>query len=237
MAYWPLIQIIVWGFITKFMGQHSTWLAQAAGALIGAVLLWDVLFRANLGVAIAFMEEIWSRNLGYLFASPLRPGELVASLLLLSLLRTIISTMPAFILAAVFYSYSLFDLGFWLLAFFFLLLFCGYALGLLVAGLVLRYGQGAESLAWVGVFAISPLSGIYYPLDVLPTWVQPLALILPPSYVFEGMRALVIENVVRLDLLGKALLWDGIYLSLGIWFFLRTISYAKDKGLILGGGE
>ncbi|MCP5365229.1 MAG: ABC transporter permease, partial [Hyphomicrobiales bacterium] len=152
LAYWPTMQMVLWGFVTTFFLQHSSWVAQAAGVLVSAVILWDVLFRSNLGVSLTFLEEMWARNLGQLFVSPLRPHEFVAALALLSLIRTVISVTPAMLLAPVFFDVSIFDLGPVLVLFFANLMLLGWSLGLVIAALVLRLGLGAESLAWFVVF-------------------------------------------------------------------------------------
>jgi ABC-2 type transport system permease protein len=235
--YWPAVQMILWGFITLFFREHSTWVAQASGVLLGAVLLWDVVFRSQLGVSLAFFEEMYSRNLGHLFVSPLRPYELVCALLTISLLRTLLGVGGAALLAIPLYGYSIFGLGLPLLAFFANLLMMGWAIGLLVAGLVLRYGLGAESFAWVAIFAIAPLSGIYYPVSVLPDWLQPLAAALPASHIFEGMRAVMFEHTVRLDLLLNALALNLVYMAVGVAVFLATFRVARNRGLLLRVGE
>ena len=192
LMYWPTVQMVLWGFITMFLRTNSTWVAQAAGILISAVLLWDVLFRSQLGVSLVFMEEMWSRNLGNLFVSPLRPIELVGALLVMSFIRTLIGVGGAALIAIPLLDYSIFELGLPLLAFFANLLVMGWAIGLLVSGIVLRYGLGAESIAWIAIFAVQPISGVYYPVEVLPGWLQTLAHLLPSSHVFEGMRAVLI---------------------------------------------
>ncbi len=236
-AYWPMVQMITWGFITTFFVQHSSWVAQAVGVLISAVLLWDVLFRANLGVALTFMEEMWARNLGQLFVSPLRPLEMVAALTGMSLLRTILSVTPAALLALPLYDVWVFSLGPPLIAFFINVLVMGWCVGLLVSSLVLRFGLGAESLAWVAIFAVAPLSGIYYPVDVLPGWLQPVAWSLPSSYVFEGMRAVLYDNVFRWDLLWGAVAFNALYLALTTALFLYTFHVARQRGLLMQQGE
>src|SRR5690606_29143589 len=168
LIYWPTVQVILWGLISQFFLHHSSWLAQASGALLAAALLWDVLFRSELGVSISFMEELWSRNLGSLFVTPLRPYEMAAALLTMSLLRTLIGMVPASLVAILLYEYSIYDLGLPLLAFFVNLMIMGWAFGLVVCGLLFRFGLGAESVAWFAIFAMAPLSGIYYPISVLP---------------------------------------------------------------------
>ena len=237
LMYWPTVQLILWGFITRFFLTHSSWLAQAAGVLISAVLLWDVLYRGQLGVSLMFFEEMYARNLGHLFVSPLRPYELVTSLLVMSMIRTLISFGGASLLAIPLYHYSIFTLGFPLIFFFFNLIVMGWSIGLLVASLVLRYGLGAESLAWVGIFAIAPFSGVYYPIATLPGWLRPLAFMLPASHVFEGMRAIMLEGVIRTELLLTATALNALYLTLAIGVFLFTFQVARRRGLLLNLGE
>jgi ABC-2 type transport system permease protein len=237
LAYWPTVQMILWGFVTLFFLKHSSWVAQAAGVLISAVLLWDVLFRSNLGVSLTFMEEMWARNLGQLFVSPLRPLELVAALTLMSFVRTVISVTPAALLALPFYDVWVFSLGPPLIAFFANLLVFGWSIGLFVSGLVLRFGLGAESLAWVAIFAVAPLSGVYYPVATLPGWLQPVAWSLPSAYVFEGMRSVLFDDVFRLDLLAGAVGLNALYLSAAAAFFIYMVRVARRRGLLLRQGE
>ena len=237
LAYWPTVQMILWGFVTLFFMQHSAWVAQAASVLISAVLLWDVLFRSNLGVSITFMEEMWARNLSSLFASPMRPHELVVSLAIMSLIRTVISVLPAMLLAPQLFGVSVFELGLPLAAFLANLLLFGWCIGLVVSALVLRLGLGAESLAWVAVFALAPLSGVYYPIEVLPHWLQPLAWSLPSVYVFEGMRSVLFEGRFRLDLLAAGATLNIVYGVLAAVFFLYICRVARERGLLVQQGE
>ncbi len=237
LAYWPMVQMVLWGFITVFFLQHSSWVAQAAGVLISAVLLWDVLFRSNLGVSLPFIEEMWARNLGQLFVSPLRVHELVASLLIMSFIRTLISVTPAALLALPLYDVWVFKLGPPLIAFFANLLVMGWSVGLVASALVLRFGMGAESLCWLGVFLFAPLSGIYYPIDTLPGWLQPLAWALPSAHVFEGMRSVLFDGVFRVDLFFGAVAWNVLYLALACAFFLYMAHVARQRGLLLQQGE
>lgn len=237
LVYWPTMQMVLWGFITLFLMNHSSWLAQASGVLISGVLLWDVLFRGQLGVSLVFMEEMWSRNLGHLFVSPLRPVELAAALLVMSFIRTLIGVGGAALIAIPLFHYSIFDLGLPLLAFFVNLIVMGWAIGLLVSGIVLRYGLGAESMAWIAIFAVQPISGVYYPIEVLPGWLQIVAHGLPSSHVFEGMRAVLFEQRFRVDLLVNALVLNVFYLAGGIAAFLAYFRIARVRGQLLHVGE
>lgn len=237
LAYWPTMQMLIWGFLSQFLYQHSEWFLRAGGVLIAAVLLWDIMFRSNIGVAISFLEEMWSRNLGQLFASPLRPYEWAASLLAIAGLRTLIGVLPAALLAIPLYHYSVFDMGLPLVAFFANLMVFGAAVGLAVSGLVLLCGLGAESLAWAAIFALAPLSGIYYPIEVLPDWLQPVAYSLPSSHVFEGMRAAVIDGEFRVDRFLWSVGLNVVYLGLGLGAFLAAFRLARRRGKLLLMGE
>ena len=237
LAYWPTVQMIMWGFISQFMATNSTWVAQAAGVLIAAVLLWDVLFRGQLGVSVSFLEEMWSRNLGHLFVSPLRPGEWVAALMTMSLIRTVIGTVPAALLAIPIFGYSIFDMGLPLAAFFANLIVMGWWLGLLIIALILRHGLGAESLAWVAVFLLAPVSAVYYPVAILPGWLQMVAWTLPSAHVFEGMRALMFENAIRWDHLAWATCLNLAYMAAAAGVFLYFFNVARQRGSLLQTGE
>lgn len=236
-AYWPVVSMVIWGFITQYMATTSSVVAQAGGLFLGAVLLWDVLFRGNLGLSLSFMEEMWSRNLGHLSVSPLQPTELMAALITMSLIRTLIGVLPAALLAIPFYDYSIFSLGLPLLAFFSLLMMSGWAIGMMVSALVLRYGLGAESLAWVVVFGLAPISGIYYPISVMPDWLQWIAYLFPPAHVFEGMRSVLFGQGFHLGHFLAALGLLAAYLGGAGLFFLHIFHVARVKGLLLSQGE
>ena len=237
LIYWPAVQVTLWGFIQAFLVQQSDYFSQAFGILLGAVLLWDVLYRGQIGLNIAFLEEVWSRNLGHLMVSPLKPGEFIVSLMGISLIKTLVGVVPATLLAIWFFGFSVYSLGLGLIAFFINLIFFGWSIGLIVSGIVLRYGQGAESLAWALIFAIAPLCGVYYPVSILPEWVQYISAVLPPSYIFDGMRAILIDGTFRTDLIVRASLMNVVCLALAVGLFFWFIRRARDKGMILQIGE
>ena len=237
LMYWPTIQIVLWGFITRYLMTSSSVIAEASGVLISAVLLWDVLFRGQLGFSLSFLEEIWSRNLANLSVSPLRPAEFLVALTVMSLIRTLIGILPATGLAIVFYDASIYDLGLPLVAFFLNLLVFGWAIGMMVSALILRVGLGAESTAWLAIFLIAPVSAIYYPVAVLPEWLQAVAWSLPLAPVFEGMRAILMEGQFRPGLLVHAILLDLVYLGIGAGLFLYSFQVARRRGLLLQVGE
>jgi ABC-2 type transport system permease protein len=168
LIYWPFLQMLTWGFLQKYLAGTTSPLAQAAGVLIGSVLLWDILFRSKIGFSTTFIEEMWSRNLGNLLISPLRPLELVAALSAWSIIRLAVSMVPVAIAAYFIFGFNLLDLGLPLVAFFAVLVLTSWSLGLISAGVILRYGLGAEELAWSLAFLLLPLCCVYYPVSVLP---------------------------------------------------------------------
>lgn len=237
LVYWPAISMVLWGFTSQFLMTNSSYVARAGGVLLAAVMLWDVLFRGQLGVSMSFLEELWSRNLGHLFVTPLRPYEWMIALLTMSVIRVLIGVVPAMLLAIPFYHYSIFTLGPPLIAFFSLLLIMGWALGLMIDALLLRHGLGAESLAWLAVFLLAPASAVYYPVAILPRWLQDLAMVLPSAHVFEGMRAVMFDHVFRLDHFIAAALLDVVYLAAGAVTFLWAFQRARRRGALLQMGE
>jgi len=237
MFYWPTLQILIWGFIQTFLIQHSSFFANAVGVLIGAVLLWDVMFRGQLGFSLSFFEEIWSRNMGHLLVSPLRLSEFIIALMVMSTIRTLIAVIPAAIIAYVIFNFSILSLGVMLGAFLFSLLMFAWAVGLVVSGLALRYGQSAEELAWALLFLLAPIAAVYYPVSILPGWLEPIAYAFPLAHVFEGLRAIVMSGQVRLDHLVISFALNVVYIALGVCVFLFFFEQAREKGMLLQLGE
>ena len=235
-AYWPTMQMIIWGFVSQHFSSSSPELT-AGGILISVVLVWDCLFRSHISYTLSFLEELWSRNLGNLFVAPLRPVELIAGLATISMMRTLIGMIPAALLAIPFFDVSVFDMGLPLLGFFFNLVLTGWAISQLVTGILIRYGLGAESLTWVLPFLIAPFSCIYYPLSTLPEWMQSIAVFIPTTYVFEGMRNLLIEGVFVESLMVKGFLLNFLYLVIGLFVFFISFQAARKHGLLLQSGE
>jgi ABC-2 type transport system permease protein len=237
LVYWPAVQMLMWGFLQSYISQNSGFFAQAAGTFIGAVLLWDTLFRGQLGFSLSFLEEMYARNMGNLMMSPLRPAEFLSALIVMSLIRLMIGMIPVTFLAIAFFGFNIWSLGFALAAFFVNLMLTGWAIGILVAGLLLRNGLGAESLAWSIMFLFLPLTCVYYPVAVLPDWLQTVAWMLPPTYVFEGMRALLTQHVFRSDLMIQAFAINAVWFAGGVMGFLLLLKSARRQGTLLQGGD
>jgi ABC-2 type transport system permease protein len=237
LMYWPILQVITWGFLQSYIAQNAGYFARAGGTLIGAVILWDILFRGQLGFSVSFLEEMWARNLGNLMMSPLKPIEFLLALMAMSIIRLALGVIPMTLLAFYVFDFNFYGLGLPAIAFFCNLIFTSWAVGIFVSGLVLRNGLGAESIVWTLMFGLLPLACVYYPVKVLPVWLQHVAWCVPPTYVFEGLRALLTDHVFRADLMLWALVINAVLLVASFAAFIALLNSARRHGSLLGGGE
>jgi ABC-2 type transport system permease protein len=237
LVYWPAVQLMMWGFLQLYVGQNAGYFARAGGTFIGAVLLWDILFRGQLGFSLSFLEEMWSRNLANLMISPLTPVEFLLAMMAMSIVRLLIGMVPVSLLAIGFFGFNLYGMGLALAAFFINLILTSWAVGILVSGVVMRNGLGAENLAWSVMFLMMPLTCVYYPASVLPAWLQVVAWSLPPTYVFEGMRALLIDQQFRADLMVKAFFMNIVLFAAGVTGFMLLLRAARRHGSLMQTGE
>lgn len=237
LIYWPAVQMLMWGFLQLYFTQHAGMASRVGATFIGAVLLWDILFRGQLGFSVSFLEEMWSRNLANLMMSPLKPVEFVTALMVMSIVRLAIGVVPVTLMAIAFFGFNIYALGVSLAVFFALLMMTAWAVGLLVSGLVLRHGLGAETFAWSIMFLLLPLTCVYYPVATLPEWLQWISWSLPPTYVFEGMRAVLIEQTFRADLMLQAFALNLVYLAAAAVAFVALLNSARRNGSLMQTGE
>jgi ABC-2 type transport system permease protein len=238
LCYWPILQMCIWGFTANYLAARTGNTLLGAGAtLLGGVLLWEVTLRSQMGLSISFMEEMWSRNLGHVFVSPVRPFEMIAALIGMSIIRMTVGVLPAILLAWAFYAFNLFSLGPILVLFFINLMIMGWAVALGVVSLILRHGAGAEPLAWGVLFGLAPFSAVFYPISVLPWFIQPLAQILPSAHVFEGMRAILLHGEIRWDHLAAAFGLNLLWLAGAALLFARQFHAARVSGALISIGE
>ena len=237
LIYWPTVQIILWGFISKFFTMHSTYFNNTVGIILTAAILYDFLFRSSISYNMLFLEEIWSRNLINLFVSPLKISEIVVALTCTALIRTLIGLVPAVLIAIPLFGISLMDLGLPLLLLLLSLYLFGITLGLLVTAGLVRFGPSFENIAWASLFFIAPLGCIYYPVEILPNWLQVVALALPLAHIFEETRSILIANTVDYVNIYNALALNLVYLSIALLTFYRSFKTAKIKGSLINVGE
>jgi len=237
LIYWPSIQVFLWGFISKFFTISSSYYNNTIGVILTAAILYDFLFRSSISYNMMFLEEIWSRNFTNLFISPIKIKEIIAALTLTAILRTLIGLIPAALIAIPLFKVSIFVIGFPLILLLIALYIFGVTLGLLVTAGLIRFGPSFENIAWASLFFLAPLGCIYYPIEILPNWLQILAKILPLVHIFEEMRNILINNVVNLSEIIKAISISFIYFLIGVSIFYWSYYGARVRGTLINMGE
>lgn len=229
---WVAVDIVLWGFITRYLNTVAAPGFNFVPALLGAVLLWDFLVRVMQGVTMAFLEDVWARNFLNVFATPLSISEYVTGLVLSSIVTSSVGLGVMIVLATTVFGLSFLAYGLMIVPFLMVLFLFGIALGIFGSAIVLRLGPAAEWFIWPIPALISPFAGVFYPLSVLPGWMQALAHILPPSFVFEGVRAIVAGREVRVPTLAWGVALAILYIVLASSFFTRVCRHAVRTGLI-----
>ncbi len=232
MFFWPVMDLLVWGFVTLYLIRFQSRTPAVVTFLLGSMIFWDILYRAQQAVTISFLEDIWARNLLNIFVAPIRIGEFIAATYIVGFVKILITVSVLASLAAALYSWNLFQLGLNLIPLFINLLIMGWAVGMVTTALIMRWGQSAEALAWGIPFLIQPVSAVFYPLDVLPHWIRPVALSIPATYVFEGMRQVLRGEGLSTHHLLCAFGLNVLYLIGGAAFFRYMFGVAREKGLL-----
>ena len=234
LVFWPFVQLLVWGFLTKYLQSETSGdFPQTITYLIGAIILWDALFRSQQGVAISFLEDVWTRNLLNVFAAPVRTTEYVGAMFLVGFCRVMFTGVILSLIAIAAYQFNLFQLELSLIPIYLNLLIFGWAMGLISMSLILRFGHGAESLAWAIPFMVQPFSAVFYPVSGLPGWLQPVAQIFPSTHVFEGMRAVIQEGSFPAHHVFAALGLNALFLGAALWLLQTMLTGARKKGFLV----
>ena len=229
---WVAIDIVLWGFFTRYLNTVASSGVNFVSAVLGALLLWDYLTRVMHGVTTAFLEEVWSRNFLNVFATPLSIAEYVTGLVAASTATSAVGLIAMLVIAISFFGLSYLSYGLLIVPFLLVLFLFGVAIGIVGSAVVLRLGPAAEWLIWPIPAMLSPLACVFYPLSALPHWLQYPARLLPPAYVFESMRSIVSGHGASLS---------GLYISIGLalfyvvlagWFFTRIYRHVVRSGLI-----
>ena len=231
--YWPVMELLLWGFISLYLEKFKFTTFNIVTVLLGAVIFWDFLSQSQRAVSIAFLEDVWERNFLNLFVTPLLVSEFLASTILLGLVRVIFVSIVMGILAFVFYTFNILQFGIYLIPFIANLLIFGWILGLFTTGIILRYGTSAQVLAFGFILLLQPFSAVFYPVSALPHGLQYVSYILPSTHVFEGMRSVISNGVFPLSEFGIGLLLNLIYTILVLFYFYRMFARVKEKGRLM----
>ena len=237
LIYWPTVQIFLWGFISKFFTLNSTYYENTVGIILSAAILYDFLFRSSISYNMMFLEEIWSRNFTNLFIAPIKISEIISALTFTAIFRTLIGLVPAAFLAIPLFGVSIFKIGLPLVFLLVSLYIFGVTLGLLVTSGLIRFGPSFENIAWASLFFLAPLGCIYYPIEILPDWLQSIAKLLPLVHLFEEMRSILIDNIVNYYAVLKACIISLVYFIIGIIVFYWSYNGAKLRGTLINMGE
>jgi len=235
--YWPFLDLLVWGFIALYLARYKESLPAFISFLIGALILWDILFRSQQGIAISFLEDVWSRNLLNLFTSPLKPSEYLATLMLVSIIKLLSASTVLVLLAWLIYSFNVFIIGLSLVPLVLNLVIMGWAIGIVTIAVIMRFGQETEVLAWGLAFLFQPVTAVFYPVAVLPPFLQTVARYIPSSHIFEGMRAVIEGGAFPLNDIIWAAALNVFYLTAALLFFAWNFKVVKEKGILAKGGE
>lgn len=229
---WVAVDMVLWGFLTKYLNSVTSSGFNFVPVLLGAVLLWDFFIRIMQGVTMAFFEDVWSRNFLNIFATPLLISEYVIGLVLSSILTSMIGLAVMLLIAIAAFKLSFLVYGLMAIPFLLVLFLFGIALGIFGSALVLRFGPASEWFIWPIPALISPFAGVLYPVSTLPQWMQVVSRFLPPSYVFEQLRIIISGGTAS----GVALVWSAclavLYILAAYWFFARVYRHALRTGII-----
>lgn len=230
--YWPLIDIVSWGFLTIYISRNQNVQNNFILVLLSAIILWTLVYTVARDVAVCFLDDMWDRNIVNLYCSPLKPIEFLVASFLIAIFRVILTFVVISLTAYLFYSFNILILGVYLGLFFMILITFSYAIGILAVTMILRFGPGVEIFAWSIPAILSPISAVFYPLSILPSFLQNIALLFPTSYIFEGMREILLTGTITWQNLLIATLLDIIYLGFAFILFFKVFSDVRKNGLI-----
>ena len=230
---WPLVDVLLFGALAQFVGgQDSTSGTKAAGYLLAGIVRWHVIYQSQIALSTGLLEETWTRNILNLMVTPLREVEYIAGVALFGFVKLAMGVGVMVLGALVFFSFDTSSLGFGLVPIFAVLLVVGWAISLFVIGLVLRFGSGAEALAWGVMFVLMPLSGVFYPVENLPAALQPIAKLLPTTHAFEALRDLVDGTGVNWAQIGIAAIGSVVLMLIALWYLTAMLRRFRRRGYI-----
>jgi ABC-2 type transport system permease protein len=230
---WPLVDVLLFGALAQFVGSGDpSGASRAAGYLLAGIVLWHVIYQSQIALSTGFLEETWTRNLLNMMVTPVREVEYVAGVALFGMVKLALGVGVMVLGALVFFSFDTWSLGFGLIPIAAVLLLVGWSVSLFVIGLVLRFGSGAEALAWGVMFILLPLSGVFYPIDSLPAALQPIAEILPTTHAFEALRDLVDGKGLNWGQVGIAAVGASVMAMIALAYLNHMLKTFRRRGYI-----
>jgi len=230
--YWPLLEVVLWGFITRYLLSIDASIKGGVAVLLGAVVLWDLMFRSQQELSVTYLIDMWDRNVINLHASPLRQSEYVAGGMIFSLGRVLVGTTVLVVVALLAFDFNLFNAGAVLLPSLLILMVMGWALGLFIRAMVMRFGSNAEVLVWSLAFGLQPVSAVFYPVASLPSPLQAVAHGIPAAHVFEALRAFFSSGEVLGSRLWLAAGLDVLYLGVAALVAAKMYNNVRRLGIL-----
>lgn len=229
--YEPTIQIFIWGLTSIYIIKMAHNLPFILIVLLTGVVFWTVISSVQGAISESFLYELWDKNIINIFASPLRVREWIISAVIVGVLKATLSLLLGITLAFIIYKVNLFYYGFLILPFWASLIITGWIIGFIISGIVIRFGPTLQSLSWLAIPVLVPFSAVYFPVSILPLWAQKVAMFVPTSYIFEGMREVIFTGNLSYDKLFISFALNIVYLILSIWFFVFMFNQSKKLGL------
>ena len=232
-VFWPVMDLLVWGFVAQYFMRLDAKNPTAITFLIGAIIFFNILLRAQQSISVSCLEDLWSRNLLNVFIAPITVAEFVSATYVVGLTQIAAVSVIMSSIAYALYSFNILSLSFTLIPLFLNLLVMGWSLGMMTTALIFRFGHQAEALAWAVPFLVQPVSAVFYPVSVLPPWLQPIAHLVPATYVFEGMRAVLSGQTSGLSqYLYTATALNVVYFVAVSIFFGAMLNSARERGAL-----
>jgi ABC-2 type transport system permease protein len=233
MVYWPVLDIIVWGFFTIYLGRGGHLQPGLVSFMLGAIILWGLFFGFQRDMAVGFLDELWSRNLVNLFSTPLSVSEYMTGLIAVNVAKAMVGMTSAALIAWVFYAFDIFPKLLSFLPFMLNLILFALALGIIITGLIFRYTTKIQGLAWSFAGLLMPMSCVLYPMKSLPRYLRPIAWMLPTTHSFEGMRQVLAGGGYSARDFGWGLALNAMYFIFAIVFFRWIFESARSRGLLV----
>lgn len=230
---WPFFEMLLIGFFGVFFARASNFGGLILAILLGAILMWQIFFRIQQGISVSFLMELWSRNLANIFISPISMVEYLLGLIVVGFLKVVVISLMMWGFAELLYHVNVLSIGVAIVPLAIALVLFGWAMGTFVLGVVLRYGQSAESIAWAASFFLQPFAAVFYPVSIYPPLLQKIIWWIPLPHIFEALRAVFAGQPLPINHVLWAYGLDAVYLAAAFVFFGYMFEKARDKGYLL----
>ncbi len=228
--YWPLVDILIWG-LASFWIKNQSHIETLPLILMTGLIFWQIAWRGSVDISVSLLQEFWHRNLVNLFSTPLKITEWIAGMLLLSFCKLLITIAFGVFAVYILFSLNVFTVGWAFLPFTASLLIFGWSLSFFASSMIIYWGHKVEMFAWMIAFVFAPFSAVFYPLNVLPDWAQKIALCVPTTYIFEGMRSILSTGSFPSHYFWLSVGLNVIYLTSSLVIFNKMFEKTRKKGL------